>query len=125
MRIILLLIFVGCAISLRVDSGFFKLRNCNPKFKVELLRGGSIPVHDVSVSLLVLGESLVWLKVWTTLAKEGVLDSKVTRKIIHSGSAPLFIAHWPLYSASPSAKYIAAIVPLLQVIRLTYILMFI
>lgn len=119
-RVFLLLMLLFCsAVSLRVNSGLTKLnsKGADPKFKVDYLRGGNLPVHDLTVSLVVLGESLVWLKVWTTLAKEGILDSKITRKIIHSGSAPLFMAHWPLYSPSPSAKYIAAAVPLLQVIR--------
>lgn len=93
------------------------VNKCN---EITKIRGGSLenfPVHDVSVSLLVLGESIIWLKVWTTLAAKGLLDSKVTRKIIHTGSAPLFIAHWPLYSSSWSAKYLAATVPLIQIIR--------
>jgi len=84
---------------------------------VQSLRGGASTFHDLSISALATVESIVWLKAWTTLAKEKILDSKITRKIIHAGSAPLFIAHWPLYSRSPGAKYLAAVVPLLQVIR--------
>ncbi|KAJ1439345.1 hypothetical protein B484DRAFT_391834 [Ochromonadaceae sp. CCMP2298] len=86
------------------------------RFRLETLRGGYL--NDASVSMLVLGESVLWLKIWTTVAKEGLLDSKITRKIIHSGSAPLFMAHWPLYSAAPGARLFAALVPLLQVVRL-------
>jgi hypothetical protein len=83
------------------------------RFKLATLRGGYL--NDASVSVLVLGESILWLKIWTTVAKEGLLDSKITRKIIHSGSAPLFMAHWPLYSAAPGARLFAAMIPLLQV----------
>jgi hypothetical protein len=88
---------------------------------VKQLRAGALleafPVHDATISLLVAVESFVWLKLWTTLAARGILDSKITRKIIHTGSAPLFMAHWPLYSHAPEARYLAAAVPLLSVAR--------
>lgn len=74
-------------------------------------------VHDAAISAMVVTESLIWLKIWTTLAAKDVLDPKLSRKIIHSGSAPLFMAHWPLYSATTFGKFFAAGVPLLQVIR--------
>jgi dolichol kinase len=87
-----------------------------------LRAGASIDpmLRDAAVSALVASESFVWLKLWGALASSGVLDSKLTRKIIHTGSAPLFIAHWPLYSSAPSAKYLAVAVPLLQTIRFVY-----
>jgi hypothetical protein len=87
---------------------------------IQSLRAGALeafPVHDAAVSLLVAVESFVWLKLWTTLASRGILDSKITRKIIHTGSAPLFMAHWPPYSHAPGARYLAAAVPLLSVAR--------
>lgn len=80
-------------------------------------RGGEIPFHDLSVSAVVMGLSSVWLKAWTTLAKTGMLESTLTRKIIHCGSAPLFIAQWPLYSSSPYARYYAVLIPLFQLGR--------
>lgn len=80
-------------------------------------RGGEIPLHDLSVSAVVMGLSSIWLKAWTTLAKTGILESTLTRKIIHCGSAPLFIAQWPLYSSSPYARYYAALIPLFQLGR--------
>lgn len=88
--------------------------------RLSSLRAGAVDLslHDAAISILVASESIVWLKVWTSLATNGFLDSKITRKIIHTGSAPLFIAHWPLYSNLPTAKYFAAAVPLIQVLRL-------
>jgi dolichol kinase len=60
--------------------------------------------------------SAVWLKIWTTLATSGKVDSKDSRKLIHCGSGPLFMLCWPFFSADPSARYYAAAVPLLQII---------
>lgn len=93
-------------------------------FKAGSFRGGEIPFHDLSVSAVVMGLSSVWLKAWTTLAKAGILESTLTRKIIHCGSAPLFIAQWPLYSSSPCARYYAALIPLFQLGRWAFILLF-
>ena len=76
--------------------------------------------EDVGMSLFAFGASTAWIKVWTTFAKKGILDPKLSRKIIHTGSAPLFMCLWPFYSNSDDAKYIAAIVPLAQLCRLLY-----
>jgi len=77
---------------------------------------------DGALTLIVAAESLLWVKIWTTLATNRILDSKLTRKIIHSGSAPLFIAHWPLYSDLPHARWFAGLIPFLQVVRLSMII---
>ena len=41
------------------------------------------------------------------------------RKLIHTFSAPLFLALWPLFSAVPAARIVAAIVPVLNAVRLS------
>lgn len=71
---------------------------------------------DGALSIVIVSETIIWLKIWTTLASKGILPSTLTRKIIHSGSVPLFVMHWPLYS-SPFARYFAAFIPLLQIFR--------
>uniref|UniRef100_A0A7S3NIY1 phytol kinase n=1 Tax=Aureoumbra lagunensis TaxID=44058 RepID=A0A7S3NIY1_9STRA len=82
---------------------------------VELL--GEVP-RDVACSIGAAGGAAMWLKIWTTLASNGVINSRLSRKIIHCGSAPLFLFVWPFYSDAPSARLIAAIVPLLNLGRL-------
>lgn len=74
--------------------------------------------QDTTVSGVAIGGTLLWLQVWITLTKKGVIESKLSRKIIHSGSAPIFMLLWPLYSTSPSAKYIASSVVAIQAGRL-------
>ncbi|GAB5030406.1 phosphatidate cytidylyltransferase [Nannochloropsis oceanica] len=71
---------------------------------------------DLSGATLVGIASAVWLKLWTTLATSGKVDSKDSRKLIHCGSGPLFMLCWPFFSADPSARFFAAAVPLLQAI---------
>lgn len=95
----------------------------NKKFLANklVLRGGAIGIppvaNDLAVSAMVIAETFIWLKLWSTCAKKGFLASTLTRKIIHAGSAPLFMMHWPLFSDSSFAPVIAASIPLLQIIR--------
>lgn len=51
-------------------------------------------VHDIEVSALVAGASIGWLQIWIYLAKQGIIPPNLSRKIIHSGSAPLFMSLW-------------------------------
>mmetsp|Transcript_188 Transcript_188/g.798 ORF Transcript_188/g.798 Transcript_188/m.798 type:complete len:352 (+) Transcript_188:79-1134(+) len=74
--------------------------------------------NDVVVAMATTGAALLWLRFWQTLAAKGVLDPKISRKIIHCGSAPLFLALWPLYSDSQMARIFAAAVPLVQIAKL-------
>lgn len=71
----------------------------------------------------------LWVKIWTSQVNSdgiGGLNPKLSRKIIHTTSAPLFLFIWPLFShiagneeglTSP-ARFFAATVPLLNVIKL-------
>lgn len=84
--------------------------------------GSLLPVgdalNDVIVAAVTTAAALMWLRIWTTLAQKGMVDPKVSRKIIHCGSAPLFLMLWPLFSSSGSARLLAAAVPLYQVFKL-------
>jgi len=80
--------------------------------------GLSAVTNDVVVAAVTTGAALLWLRFWTALASRGALDPKVSRKIIHCGSAPLFLALWPLFSDSGTARLFAAAVPLVQVLKL-------
>lgn len=74
--------------------------------------------QDIGVSVFASGASYAWLQLWIILAKEGIIQPSLSRKIIHSGSAPLFMALWILFSNDPHSKLYAASVPALQVGRL-------
>jgi len=55
-------------------------------------------LQDAAASTLALGGTYAWLQIWISLAKRGKIDAKISRKIIHAGSAPLFMFLWPLFS---------------------------
>jgi hypothetical protein len=82
-----------------------------------LLRLSPIAQDGLATSFC-LGAAFVWVQIWVELAKRGFVESKLSRKIIHTSSAPLFMIFWPLFSDGETAKYFAATVPAVQLVRL-------
>ena len=75
--------------------------------------------QDIASTVVSLGGATAWLQIWISLAKNGKIETKLSRKIIHTGSAPLFMCLWPLYASGDlSSRVIASLVPLAQMIRL-------
>lgn len=57
--------------------------------------------------------SLVWLRLNDFAAARCWVSSRLSRKIIHIGTGPLFVLCWLLFDNAPEAPYLAALVPLL------------
>lgn len=56
--------------------------------------------------------ALMWLRLNDFLAARGVYSSTLSRKIIHIGTGPIFVLCWLFFSNVPSARWLAAVVPL-------------
>jgi phytol kinase len=57
--------------------------------------------------------ALIWLRLVDFAAHHGWLESRLSRKIIHIGTGPIFVLCWQLFEDTPSARFLAALVPLL------------
>lgn len=57
--------------------------------------------------------SVAWLRIIDFTAHRGWLESKLSRKIIHIGTGPIFVFCWLLFQNTGSARFLAAIVPLI------------
>ncbi len=55
--------------------------------------------------------SLVWLRLNDTLAHRGIISGPLSRKIIHMGTGPIFVLCWLFFQDTPSARFLAALVP--------------
>ena len=55
--------------------------------------------------------SLAFLRSMDFIAHRGWMDSKLSRKVIHIGTGPLFVLCWFLFNDAPSARWLAALVP--------------
>ncbi len=58
------------------------------------------------------GLSLVWLRINDFFAHRGWISSALSRKIIHIGTGPLFVITWLLFRDTPTARFLAALIPL-------------
>lgn len=68
--------------------------------------------HDAIAAIVTLLLALMWLRIMDAIAIRGWLDPKLSRKLIHIGTGPLFVLCWPWFSDNFSARYFAALVPL-------------
>lgn len=64
----------------------------------------------------VLGYAFVKFNSW--LVETGRLESRDSRKIIHSFSAPLFVLFWPIFSNNMGARFFAGVVTMVNALRL-------
>ncbi len=55
--------------------------------------------------------AVAWLRLCDFAAHRGWISSYVSRKIIHIGTGPIFVLCWILFKNTPSAPYLAALVP--------------
>ena len=61
--------------------------------------------------LLTFALSLLFLRSMDFIAHRGWMDSKLSRKVIHIGTGPLFVLCWFLFKDTPDARWLAALVP--------------
>lgn len=55
--------------------------------------------------------ALTWLRIVDFIAHRGWISGRVSRKIIHAGTGPIFVLCWLFFHNMPSARYLAALVP--------------
>ena len=101
-----------------LNSGLFVARQPPLAARDALMLVVPDPCRNAACSLACALGAKLWVGIWSNLAQTGKIPPVISRKIIHSGSAPLFLLFWPLYADDASARFIAAMVPLLQIFRL-------
>lgn len=70
-------------------------------------------LHNNWIALvLTFTAALAWLRLLNFLAQRGWITSHLSRKLIHIGTGPIYVLCWLLFEETPSARYLAAIVPL-------------
>lgn len=60
--------------------------------------------------------AFTYVKICTTLAARDILESRDSRKIIHTFSAPLFMVIFPFFT--PAGRFFATCIPLVNTLRL-------
>ncbi len=67
--------------------------------------------NDILATVFTFALILIWLRILDFAAHRGWLSSHLSRKIIHTGTGPVFVLCWLLFSEAPIAPYMAALVP--------------
>jgi phytol kinase len=62
-------------------------------------------------TVLTFGAALAFLRLMDFTAHRGWIESRLSRKLIHIGTGPLFVLCWLLYPDLPAARWFAALVP--------------
>jgi len=65
--------------------------------------------------------ALGWLRMMDFIAQRGWIDNRLSRKIIHVGTGPIFVLCWLIYPDQTLARYLAALVPLLFTLQFALI----
>lgn len=55
--------------------------------------------------------AIVFLRLMDFLAHRGIIESKLSRKLIHIGTGPIFVLCWLMYPDLPISRWLAALVP--------------
>ncbi|XP_058109820.1 probable phytol kinase, chloroplastic isoform X1 [Magnolia sinica] len=75
-------------------------------------------LQDAGATALVTAGAYMLVLAFDLLTKRNLVEQKLSRKLVHVLSGLLFMASWPLFSTSTEARYFAAVVPLLNCLRL-------
>lgn len=68
-------------------------------------------------ALLTFAVALVFLRLMDILAHRGMIESRLSRKLIHIGTGPIFVLCWLMFPDLPISRWLAALVPLVITIQ--------
>jgi len=67
--------------------------------------------NNLLALILTFALALAWLRLNDFAAHRGWISSRLSRKIIHIGTGPIFVLSWLFFKDVPSARFLAALVP--------------
>jgi len=68
-------------------------------------------MNNIIATLFTFGISLAWLRLMDFFAHRGWIESRLSRKIIHIATGPIFVLCWLMFRDTPEARWLAALVP--------------
>jgi len=69
-------------------------------------------VNNILATILTFVIALAWLRLMDFFAGRGWIGSRLSRKIIHIGTGPIYVLCWLMFKNTPDARWLAALVPL-------------
>eukprot|EP00928_Gymnodinium_smaydae_P045383 TRINITY_DN30264_c0_g1_i1.p1 TRINITY_DN30264_c0_g1~~TRINITY_DN30264_c0_g1_i1.p1 ORF type:complete len:329 (-),score=20.25 TRINITY_DN30264_c0_g1_i1:200-1186(-) len=105
-------IILGLSASIAIAVGAAKSGLLGGTYTDEMIARDAIITLLCSVLAVIMNRGITWGY------EAGRYDSKMSRKITHTLSAPLFILTWPLFSDADGARVFASLVTLTNIYRL-------
>ncbi|GAB4467609.1 MAG: dolichol kinase [Anaerolineales bacterium] len=68
-------------------------------------------------TVLTFAIAVAFLRIMDYFAHRGWISGKLSRKLIHIGTGPIFVLCWLLFPDQPMSRYLAALVPLLITVQ--------
>ncbi len=68
-------------------------------------------MNNIIATMITFAISLVWLRLMDLFAHRGWIESRLSRKIIHITTGPIFVLCWLIFRDTPEARWLAALVP--------------
>ncbi len=72
-------------------------------------------------TVLTLAAAVGWLRIMDFAAHQGWIESRLSRKIIHIGTGPIFVLCWLLFPGEWYDRYLAALVPAMITVQFALI----
>ncbi|XP_060210455.1 probable phytol kinase, chloroplastic isoform X2 [Lycium barbarum] len=97
----------------------YKYRPVTVKAGLDVIIGdGGSMVQDAGATALVIAGAYGLVSTFDYLSQQKLIEQNLSRKLVHILSGLLFMASWPIFSASSWARYFASVVPLTNCLRL-------
>ncbi len=68
-------------------------------------------MNSFVATILTFAIALAFLRLMDFFAHQGWIESRLSRKLIHIGTGPIFVLCWLFYPDAPEARWLAALVP--------------
>jgi phytol kinase len=68
-------------------------------------------LNAILATVLTFAIALAFLRLMDFFAHRGWIESRLSRKLIHIGTGPIFVLCWLMYPAVPISRWLAALVP--------------
>jgi len=74
-------------------------------------------MNPILATVLTFAAAIAWLRLMDFFAHRGWIESRLSRKIIHIGTGPIYVLCWLMFPAVWYARYLAMLVPLLITVQ--------
>jgi phytol kinase len=78
-------------------------------------------LNNIIPLIITFAISLIFLRSMDFIAHRGWMEGKLSRKVIHIGTGPIFVLCWFLFNDDPSARWLAALVPFVITVQFALI----